>query len=381
MTWRATASRSASGRESTTSSDCTELSRERAPWIPRRTHKGLMLAHGDAWGFDATFLSSRAAASVDDSQSLAVFLATHGIDVWGIDFRWALVPGDVEDLSFMASWGFATSLEDLDTGLEVARFVRLATGSGWGRLGLLGFSRGGHIGWSQLSAETSRPWFRRHVDAFVAVDHIFKSDDPNVRESGCLSEQSARAQIDAGTFATDFAVTIDIGALALEAPDEPSPLFSSLSNAELAEFAGASPAGGAIPDLHSVGGIVDPETFETELLHSQPEAWFTFLASASPYQPLGIARDGGAVLCDQEDVPFDDGLDQISIPIFYVGSLGGFGAVGLHTTTLIASADVSSLLIDVPPSPEQGYGHNDLFLADGAEALVWQPILDWLRNR
>lgn len=355
--------------------------RERSPWNPRRTNRGLMLAHGDAWGFDATFLAHRVAAPGDDSQSLAVFLATHGIDVWGIDFRWALVPGDTEDLSFMADWGFATSLEDLDTGLLVARFLRLATGSGWGRLGLLGFSRGGQIGWAQLSAETSRPWFRRHVEAFVAVDHTFKSDDPSVRESGCQSEASARAQIDAGTLATDFAVTIDIGTLALEAPDEPSPLFAQLSNAELAEFAGASPAGGAIPALHSVGGIVDPMTFETELLHSRPEAWFSFLASAGAFQPLAINRDGGAILCDQIDVPFDDGLGQIQVPIFYVGSVGGFGAFGLHTTTLVASPDVSSLLVDVPPSPEQGYGHNDLFLADGAEALVWQPILDWLVQR
>lgn len=144
------------------------------------------------------------------------------------------------------------------------------------------------------------------------------------------------------------------------------------------EFAGASPAGGAIPALHSVGGIVDPAPFETELLHTQPEHWFTFLASAAAYQPLGIARDGGALLCDQVDVPYYSGLEQIRVPIFYVGTLGGFGAFGVNTTTLVASTGVTSLVIDVPPAPEQGYGHNDLFLAAGAEVLVWQPILDWL---
>jgi hypothetical protein len=27
------------------------------------------------------------------------------------------------------------------------------------------------------------------------------------------------------------------------------------------------------------------------------------------------------------------------------------------------------------------WGHPDLFLAAGAEALVWQPILDWIETR
>lgn len=352
--------------------------REHAPWVPARTRRGVMLAHGDAWGFDATFLTSLATPDVDDTQSVAVFLASRGFDVWGLDFRWARVPVETTDLSAFGDWGFSTSLTDLDAALTVARFARLATGSGFSRLHLLGFSRGGQIGWAHLGAEAVGPRYRRHVRGFVVVDIAFKTDDDAVRLEACQAAESIAAQIADGTSFTDFAVVAEIGALARTAPDDPSPFFPSLGNADLAEWIGADVAGGAIAALHSVGGIIDPATLETELLHSRPEHWFAFLETVSPYQPLGINLDGAVMQCDEDDSPYDDHLADIAIPIFYVGSVGGFGSLGLHTTELVASTDVTSLLIDVTPAPEQGYGHNDHFLADSAEALVWQPILTWL---
>lgn len=354
--------------------------RERAPWRPVRARRGVIMAHGDAWGFEATFMASLATDAIGDEQNLAVFLAANGLDVWGVDFRWTLVPADTADLSFMADWGLDTNLADFEAATTVARFVRLATGSGFSQLQMLAFSSGGQVGWSLLGKEAVRPFRARNIRAYVAVDHHYKTADEAVRQGGCDAAASARDQIDAGTFSTDFAIIRDIGDLAQSAPDDPSPLFSLLSNADLAEFIGADPAGGAIPALHSVGGIVDPDTLETELLHARPEHWFAFLSSVSTYQPLGINRDGGDLLCDEIDSPFDDHLDQVTVPIFYIGSVGGFGAFGLHTTTLVASTDVTSTLIDVTADPVRGYGHNDLFLADDAQAIVWQPILDWLET-
>ncbi len=64
---------------------------------------------------------------------------------------------------------------------------------------------------------------------------------------------------------------------------------------------------------------------------------------------------------------------------FYVGAAGAFGAFGIHTTTLLGSVDVTTLIVEEAEDPAQDYGHSDLFLADGAEVLVWQPILDWVR--
>lgn len=355
--------------------------RERSPWVPARAKDGLFLVHGDAWGFEATFLTSLSTPEVPDPQNVAVFLAERGLDVWGLDFRWALVPPDTTDRSFMADWDLGTSVGDLDTALAAARLVRLATGSGLSKLQLLGFSRGGQVGWAQLAAETARPAGLRHVRGFVAVDHTFKTDDEALRLESCASYDSIAAAIAGGAVATDFRVVADIGDLAATAPDDPSPFFPILTNADFAEWAGASAAGGAIPHLHSVGGVVDPDTFETELLYAEPAHWFAFLSGVSAFQPLGINLDGAALVCDELDSPYDDGLADVTVPVLYVGMAGAYGAAGVYTTTLIASPDVTTLFVSESANPEEDWGHNDPFLAEDAAAVVWQPILDWIEAR
>lgn len=352
--------------------------RERAPWVAARARRGVFLTHGDGWGFAATFLTSLSTPAVPDTENLPVFLAQNGIDVWGIDFRWALVPVGTPDLSFMAGWGFDTSLADLDLGLAAARGVRAVTGSGPGRLYLLGFSRGGQLGWAQLSAETQRPAALRHVRGYVAADHTFKTDDEAVRLGNCASYEALENLIANGTVANDSTFVAEVGDLATSVPDEASPFFPVVSNADFAELIGADVTGGSIPYFHSVGGVIDPETLATELLYTEPALWFAFLSGISPYQPFRINLDGAALVCDELDSPFDDHLGEVEVPILYLGAAGAYGARGLHTTTLAGSSDVSSLIVSAETSAEQDYGHNELFLAVGARTLVWQPILDWV---
>jgi hypothetical protein len=303
--------------------------RERAPWVPERAERGAFLVHGDGWGFEPTFLASE--------EGMALHLAEGGVDVWGIDFRWVLVPGDTSDLSFMAGWGLATQLGDLDLGLTVARATRTLTGGGPGRLNLVGFSRGGQLGWAQAGAETARPPSFRHLRGLVSIENAFKHADEALRLSDCAGYASTAAALDGGTFASDFRIVADVGDLATAAPEEPSPLFPILSNADLAEWLGASVGGGAIPHFHSVGGVVDPATLVTELLYTEPAAWFSFLSGVSAFQPLRINLDGAGIGCDELDSPFDDHLAEIEIPVLYVGVGGAFGELGVHTTTLVAS--------------------------------------------
>jgi hypothetical protein len=354
--------------------------RELAPWEPETSQRTVFLVHGDAWGFEATYLTSLATTAVPDDQNVAAFLAANDMDVWGLGFRWSLVPADAGDLSFMTDWGLGTSIGDLDLGLAVARQVRLVTGNGFARMHLLGWSRGGQIGWAQLGAESQRPPGLRHVRGFVAMDHTFATDDEAIQQSNCASHASLQARIDGGAIASQFGIVAVIGDYAASAPDDPSPFFPILSNADLAEWIGADVAGGAIPYLHSVGGIVDPATFETELLYTQPTHWFAFLSGVSPYQPLRISLDGAAILCDQVDSPYDDHLTAIEVPVLYVGVAGGYGAAGAYTTTQVASTDVTVSIVSQTANPAHDWGHNDLFLADDAAALVWQPVLDWIES-
>ena len=355
--------------------------RERAPWIPERARRGVLLAHGDGWGFEPTFVAGRTSPPTPDRQNLAVFLAERGIDVWGVDRRWVSVPADTADLAFMSEWDFETSVDDLDVAASAARVLRFLTGSGRSKLTLVGFSRGGQLGWSLLGRESQRPRRIRNIRAFVAMEHTFKTDDETLRQAECASVDAIQAQIDAGEVATGFGVVAEIGQLALDDPSSPSPFFPALDNADLAEFIGADPGGGAILHFHSVGGTVDPDTFETELLYTEPERWFAFLAGIAPFQPLGVNLQGAELVCDEADSPFDDHLADVEVPVLYVGVAGAFGALGTYTPTLTAATDVSSRVVSLTSDPVFDLGHNDPFLAEVAEEEVWQPILDWIEAR
>ena len=352
--------------------------RERAPWIPETGHRGVFLVPGDGWGFEANFLAGTTAPEIPDDRNLAVFLAEGEIDVWGLDFRWTLVPGDVTDLSFMADWGLGTGLADLDLALAVARSVRALTGSGLDPVHLVGFSRGGQLGWAQAAAETQRPAVLRHVSGLVSIENAWKPDDEAVRQSDCASYASLEGQLAAGVYASDYRIVADIGDLATTAPEDPSPFLPSLSNADLAEWLGASVGGGAIPHFHSVGGLVDPATLVTELLYTEPASWFAYLSGSAAYHPLRVSLDGAAIGCDELDSPFDDHFEEVAIPVLYVGVAGAYGELGIHATTLIASPDVSTLIVRRAATPDEDWGHIDPFLADAAREEIWQPILSWI---
>ena len=131
--------------------------RERAPWLPRATRAGVVLLHGDFSTFDSNFTP------------MATWLAQHGIDVWGVDRRWALAPADA-DLSDFGDMGFAQELDDTGVALATARVLRAATGSGFDRLHLVGFSRGGFLAYVYAAAEGARPAALRHVKGLVPLD-------------------------------------------------------------------------------------------------------------------------------------------------------------------------------------------------------------------
>jgi hypothetical protein len=125
-----------------------------------------------------------------------------------------------------------------------------------------------------------------------------------------------------------------------------------------------------------------PLGLPTGLLYTEEALWLDFLTGAAPFQPEQEIVDGDTVVCDETDVPFDDHLGEISVPVLYVGAGGGFGEFGVYTTTLLGSADVQSHIVDLQPDPARlfDFGHADLFNAVNAQSLSWQAILSWLQT-
>ena len=354
------------------------VTKETSPNVPAKTRKAVFLAAGDIWNFRAAFLTGE--------DSLPVFLAENGVDVWGIDYRWTRVPGTTADTSFMQSWGIEQDASDLAFALGVARHARAMTGSGFDQLFLLGWSRGGQIGYALLNAETRLAPGLRNVAGFIPVDIYLKTDVPELKAKACAREQGTAAAIAAGQHANPIGgLAALLGTLAIVDASSASPIVPGLTNrqaglllgeATFALLGGLEPA----PFYHFTGGVFDANGAPAGLLYANEADLFSFAAAAATFQPNRELLEADAVVCEASNVSFDDHLGDIAVPVLYIGAGGGFGELGVYTTTLLGSTDVTSLVINKVPATQRllDYGHADLFLANDAEETVWQPLLNWL---
>jgi len=358
--------------------------RERAPYRPVHTSKAVMMAHGDLWGFDAAFVPGNGV------RSFPILLAENDVDVWGIDFRWTRVPGNTSDFSFMQGWGMETDMNDLGTALGVARGVRLLTMGDHGKLTLLGWSRGGQTGVAYLDAETQIPAARRHVSGFIPVDIYLKIDVASLKEAACARYAARQAQLEGLVYQDSTGALIStIGTLASADPNGSSFLGGGMSNETAGLVVGAATFAlmqpyEPVPFYHMTAGSFDAGA-PVGLLFTEDARLFQVEAAAAPYEPVKLIADAEASMCDDPevaDVPFDDHLDQITVPVFYVGAGGGFGEYGLYTQSLLGSADVSSHVVTTLTEEARllEHGHADIWLGADAEGLFWQPMLEWIQS-
>lgn len=367
--------------------------REIAHGKPSKTDHAVLMVHGDVWGFDGAFLGSTLSAHVPREQSIGIYLASKGVDVWGIDLRWVQVPAETTDLAFMKDWNFETHVRDIGTALSVARTVRGATGSDMGKLALLGWSRGGMLAYAYANAETRLPENLRQVKALVPVDIAYKlaPGHEEQRAAACRRYNTDKQQRDLGLYHSAQGVAVGgIGMLAAADPSGIStiPGFAGLTNAQAALllasrthllFASDPP----VPDYHFNGGVFNLLGLPTGLQYTSEAYLYDFFGAARPYQSFTEIMESEALLCNEADSPYDDYLSEITIPVLYVGAAGGFGEYGLETLKRLGSTDSSSLIIRLhaPGARDVEFGHADLFMADNARDLVWQPVRKWLATR
>ena len=348
-----------------------------------RFESGIFFVHGDALGFDAAFLASAASPSVPDDRALPVFLAENGVEVWGIDQRWALVDAGTTDFRFMQSWGLAMAADDVGIGLAVAAEVRRSHEP----MDLLAWSRGGEVAYTYLNTEASLPAARRRVKGFIPVDIYVRTDVPALVEAACARLAQRQQSLAQGVYRDTTGLLIStIGRLALSSSDAPSPIVPSLSNLQVGYLAGEATfsfQGGLepAPFYHWAGGAFDAHGLPIGLSFTENAYFFDFLAGAAPYMPVQLIADSEAVICDKEDLPFVDHLGGVTVPVLYIGAGGGVGTFGLYSLSLLGSTDQESLIVDLrPQSRLADFGHTDLFLATDAQTLVWQPLLDWIHG-
>lgn len=379
--------------------------REDAPWRPARAQRAVFMVHGDSWGFEAAFLSSVGSAHVPVDHSLAAFLAKEGVDVWGMDMRWVGVPAQTTDFSFMAGWTLGTHAQDVGVGLELARKVRAATGSARGSMHLLGWSRGAAVGYAYVNAESQRPRGLRRADGFIPMDMVvdYAPEDAEVQDWACqrytaLKSAKEAGRVEGGLLGPAPGITLQlIGQLAAAAPDAPSPLLPDdvfgpgtgrPTNRQAAIVSAAAtgallaPLKPLTPGYHLMAGQLGANGLPDSLVFTREGYLFEYAQRAAPYQSFNEVVETEAWACGLEDVPYDDHLGDVTVPVLYVGAAGGVGRYGEHILEKLGSRDVSTLLIRTRPEAERAldFGHADLFLADDARQRVWEPLLRWVRR-
>jgi hypothetical protein len=175
------------------------------------------------------------------------------------------------------------------------------------------------------------------------------------------------------------------GYLAMTDPDGDSPLALGFTNYLVGMVFGAathmfSPY---TPTFHYLAGTFDPATSMPDgFQFTTDQKWFEFLVSAAAYESMLFQIEYMELAADAYDMPFDDYLGDVTVPIFNVGAAGGLAYYSEHTLSLLGSTDVTSHIVAFY-SPENGivdFGHIDIFIADNAQSLVWMPMLDWVND-
>jgi hypothetical protein len=351
---------------------------------PIVSHNAVFLAHGDASDFNTDFMSG-----THSPMSLPVYLARMGIDVWGIDYGWALVPLAETDFTFMKTWGLQRDIDDLEKALAFARAVRSITGSGGGRFTLLGDSLSGWTGYALLNQESQKSCAVRQVKAWIPVETIFNTNDPIGIAGACEGEAALQQAVAQGIYndSTGSADAIG-GTLSLTDPNGTSPFFPPDTNLQAFLVVGAA-TWQVVPIFPPLGhyyagtfgpsginGIPTRFTF-TSLLRAEN----TYIYSPS-YEPIQLELESNAIQCGDGLPAYSSNLSKINVPVFYVGAAGGDGRYGLYTLTLLGSGDISHHIVSFYPPSQVAldYGHADIFDATNAKDVAWSKILAWLRD-
>ncbi len=352
--------------------------RECRPYRPVRTQGDLFMIHGAIQNFEDIFLNV-GAEEINAETSSPYYLAANDIDVWGIDMGWTRVPMETSDFSFMKDWGVERDVCHTRKAMSIARLIRGKTRQGYCPMNLLGFSYGVHVAYGTASKETQMHCrCRRNVKGLIPVDSPFKyaPEDDDLRDLDCIAALDQKTMLDGGLYHSDWGVGfIYMGNLALAAPDKPSPIppFDGfgLTNSQALMAAATDHSGG----WHFFGGT------PFEFYYSDPLRFTRMAVEVSPYMPFQMFYELSACGCDKEefDVSFDDHLEEISVPILYLGGGGGSGTVGHYSSSLTASTDITNYTISIPGTvPETDYGHADLWFGYDADVLVWDVLRQWL---
>lgn len=364
--------------------------KERFPWRPIRTEDGMMLLHGSGFNFDLAYLPSTVVDAFDPDQSMALYLAENDIDVWGLDLRWTFIPDDAVDLSILRGQNIALELQDLNLALQIMRISRRMTGSGYDEVILAGHNLGAILTWAHANGETQKHKRFKHVKGIIALDALYKTDDP-VLSGYAYNRYNLYQDLNAAGvyFEKDVLMFKAAASMAKYYPDQPSQMVPGFTNEQTFVFFVSAmyatfitPWEPYTPYFHYCAGVFNEYGIPIGFQFAPTNAIVDTIMGVPSYVSNVDIMDQEAILSDVVENPYDDYLGEIDLPILNISCAGGYAEYAQYVNSLTASTDVTSLVIRLYP---QGYeaidfGSTDLLYASNAEQLAWQPMAAWVET-
>lgn len=351
----------------------------------------------------------------------------------------------------------STHLGDIELSLKFARLTRRSTRGGFDKMFVTGWSRGGYFTVALANQQAVYPRHKRDIKGIIPVDFAFKTNKDDIRAWACCAAQSYTEIPDLSDglpsydtlgnpvdpFANKKGLLFTISAaLASTDSEGNSPFFPPLiaedgvtevylKNSDVFDvnfgaswfpwnvyincwgledyhFMAVTPQMTVAPGGWIIEGFLKNH-FPVPLPVMAPERDMSFSDRVytlllafhiSPYQSYGEQRESKIVMgdCGDGDLPYDDNLSEIKVPVLYVGAAGGSEAMGNaeYTLGLLGTPKDKKELLEVqllPPAyANMDFGHADLYIGNEktdpddeesptyAEALFWTPMLNWIEN-
>jgi hypothetical protein len=262
--------------------------------------------------------------------------------------------------------------------------VRLFTGNGLRKMTLLGYSQGSMMGYALLNRQTQLPRGLRSVGAYINVEGGLDYDHPEVAEHECAWLSWYVDAYNGGLYGFDDdpdGYYYDLGYLAQTDPDGESPYYEGLTNLQVFLYFNSAPNVPSSPGHWWAASFDDdgvPLALTYTTLLMATEFWIYW---APMHWPTRLIADQHAICCG--DAIWEAHLDQIELPVFCLDAAGGFGPGMSTTLQRLVRADVTHHIVQLM-SPEDAwldFAHIDLFTAENAPQVAWQPTLAWLQGR
>jgi pimeloyl-ACP methyl ester carboxylesterase len=287
--------------------------------------------------------------AVDDPRnSIPLYLAAHGVDVWAVDYRTHFVPPDTPaaKLAVMAGWTNRVFESDI---AAAAAFVSAKTHSE--KLFIAGFSRGASFAYLFAALHP------QNVAGLVILDGFILRNPASAMPAGRVADDIGGRHL-----------TYDKRRALMEAvirdPGGPAPLAkykSAAENLEHVVYDADGAFGGHGGLANPQGGFSDPSVLARVLIRY--DRWWPAVQDYEDYEN-----------------PFDASararLKTSKIPVIAFASTN----ISTRWPAMVAESAAATGSAEVTVKRLDGWGHLDVICGTHAEREVYAPLLAWLRR-